>query len=119
MTPSFKVETLTGFVNTAVKAVNALTDSGAEDIDIEKLGLKDWTKDNYATKLKELLGKMNEQQLEAFKTSYDANIEKETNKLAIDKIQPTNRRSRAATSPSVRSRLPRSNAPSRPQRRRS
>lgn len=90
VTPSFKVETLTGFVNTAVKAVNALTDSGAEDIDIEKLGLKDWTKDNYATKLKELLGKMNEQQLEAFKTSYDANIEKETNKLAIDKIQPTN-----------------------------
>lgn len=90
VTPSCKVETLTGFVNTAVKAVNALTDSGAEDIDIEKLGLKDWTKDNYATKLKELLGKMNEQQLEAFKTSYDANIEKETNKLAIDKIQPTN-----------------------------
>ena len=90
VTPSFKVETLTGFVNTAVKAVNALTDSGAEDIDIEKLGLKDWTKDNYATKLKELLGKMNEQQVEAFKTSYDANIEKETNKLAIDKIQPTN-----------------------------
>lgn len=90
VTPSFKVETLTGFVNTAVKAVNALTDSGAEDIDIEKLGLKDWTKDNYATKLKELLGKMNEQQLKAFKTSYDANIEKETNKLAIDKIQPTN-----------------------------
>lgn len=33
---------------------------------------------------------MNEKQLEAFKTSYDANIEKETNKLAIDKIQPTN-----------------------------
>lgn len=90
VTPSVKVATLTGFVDTAVKAVNALPDSGAEDIDIEKLGLKDWTKDNYATKLKELLGKMNETQLEAFKTSYDADIEKETNKLAIDKIQPTN-----------------------------
>lgn len=90
VTPSFKVEKLTDFVKTAVKAVNGLTDAGAEDINIEKLGLNDWTKDNYATKLKELLGKMNEKQLEAFKTSYDANIEKETNKLAIDKIQPTN-----------------------------
>lgn len=90
VTPSVKVATLTGFVDIAVKAVNALPDSGAEHIDISKLGLNDWTKDNYATKLEELLGKMNEQQLEAFKTSYDANIEKETNKLAIDKIQPTN-----------------------------
>ena len=90
VTPSVKVATLTGFVDIAVKAVNALPDSGAEHIDISKLGLNDWTKDNYATKLEELLGKMNEKQLEAFKTSYDANIEKETNKLAIDKIQPTN-----------------------------
>lgn len=90
VTPSVKVATLTGFVDIAVKAVNALPDSGAEHIDISKLGLNDWTKDNYATKLEELLGKMNEQQLEAFKTSYDANIEKETNKFAIDKIQPTN-----------------------------
>lgn len=90
VTPSVKVATLTGFVDIAVKAVNALPDSGAEHIDISKLGLNDWTKDNYATKLEELLGKMNEQSLEAFKTSYDANIEKETNKLAIDKIQPTN-----------------------------
>lgn len=90
VTPSFKVEKLTDFVKTAVEAVHGLTDAGAEDINIEKLGLNDWTKDNYATKLKELLGKMNEKQLEAFKTSYDANIEKETNKLAIDKIQPTN-----------------------------
>lgn len=90
VTPSVKVATLTGFVDIAVKAVNALPDSGAEHIDISKLGLNDWTKDNYATKLEELLGKMNEQQLEAFKTSYDANIEKETNKLAIDQIQPTN-----------------------------
>lgn len=90
VTPSVKVETLTGFVDTAVQAVNDLTNSGAEDIDITKLGLNDWTKDNYATKLEELLGKMNEKQLEAFKTSYDADIEKETNKLAIDKIQLTN-----------------------------
>ena len=90
VTLSVKVATLTGFVDIAVKAVNALPDSGAEHIDVSKLGLNDWTKDNYATKLEELLGKMNEQQLEAFKTSYDANIEKETNKLAIDKIQPTN-----------------------------
>lgn len=60
VTPSFKVEKLTDFVKTAVEAVNGLTDAGAEDIDIEKLGLNDWTKDNYATKLKELLGKMNE-----------------------------------------------------------
>ena len=89
VTPSVKVATLTGFVDTAVKAVNALTDSGAEKIDITKLGLNDWTKDNYATKLEELLGKMNEKQLEAFKTSYDTSIEAETNKLAIDQIKPT------------------------------
>ena len=61
VTPSVKVATLTGFVDIAVKAVNALPDSGAEHIDISKLGLNDWTKDNYATKLEELLGKMNEQ----------------------------------------------------------
>lgn len=89
MTPSFKVEKLTDFVKTAVEAVNGLTDAGAEDIDIEKLGLNDWTKDNYATKLKELLGKMNEKQLEAFQKSYDESLESETNKLAIKEITPT------------------------------
>ena len=76
-------------LKTAVEAVNGLTDAGAEDIDIEKLGLNDWTKDNYATKLKELLGKMNEKQLEAFRKSYDESLESETNKLAIKKITPT------------------------------
>lgn len=89
VTPSVKVETLTGFVDIAVTAVNALSDSDAEDIDIEKLGLKDWTKDNYATKLKELLGKMNEKQLEAFQNSYDNSIKTETDKLAIDQIERT------------------------------
>ena len=89
VTPSFKVEKLTDFVKTAVEAVNGLTDAGAEDINIEKLGLNDWTKDNYATKLKELLGKMNEKQLEAVQKSYDESLESETNKLAIKKITPT------------------------------
>lgn len=90
VTPSFKVEKLTDFVKTAVEAVNGLTDAGAEDIEIEKLGLNDWTKDNYATKLEELLGKMNEKQLEAFKKSYDNSIKIETNKLAIKDITHTN-----------------------------
>ena len=89
VTPSVKVATLTGFVSTAVGAVNNLPDSGAEDIDITKLGLKDWTKDNYATKLEELLGKMNEKQLEAFKKSYDNSIKTETDKLAIKDINAT------------------------------
>ena len=89
VTPSFKVEKLTDFVKTAVEAVNGLTDAGAEDIEIEKLGLNDWTKDNYATKLKELLSKMNEKQLEAFQKSYDESLESETNKLAIKEITPT------------------------------
>lgn len=89
VTPSVKVEKLTDFVKTAVEAVNGLTDAGAEDINIEKLGLNDWTKDNYATKLKELLGKMNEKQLEAFQKSYDESLENETNKLAIKEITPT------------------------------
>ena len=90
VTPSVKVATLTGFVSIAVGAVNDLPDSGAEDIDITKLGLKDWTKDNYATKLEELLGKMNEKQLEAFKKSYDNSIKTETDKLAIKDITHTN-----------------------------
>lgn len=89
VTPSVKVEKLTDFVKTAVEAVNGLTDAGAEDINIEKLGLNDWTKDNYATKLKELLGKMNDKQLEAFQKSYDESLENETNKLAIKEITPT------------------------------
>ena len=83
VTPSVKVATLTGFVSIAVRAVNDLPDSGAEDIDITKLGLKDWTKDNYATKLEELLGKMNEKQLEAFQKSYGESIKSETDKLVI------------------------------------
>lgn len=90
VTPSVKVGTLTGFVSIAVGAVNDLPDSGAEDIDITKLGLKDWTKDNYATKLEELLGKMNEKQLEAFKKSYNNSIKTETDKLAIKDITHTN-----------------------------
>ena len=90
VTPSVKVATLTGFVSIAVGAVNDLPDSGAEDIDITKLGLKDWTKDNYATKLEELLGKMNEKQLEAFKKSYNNSIKTETDKLAIKDITHTN-----------------------------
>ena len=89
VTPSVKVETLTDFVKIAVEAVNGLTDAGAEDINIEKLGLNDWTKDNYATKLEELLGKMNEKQLEAFKKSYDNSIKNETDKLAIKDITHT------------------------------
>lgn len=89
MTPSVKVEKLTDFVKIAVEAVNGLTDAGAEDINIEKLGLNDWTKDNYATKLEELLGKMNEKQLEAFKKSYDNSIKTETDKLAIKDITHT------------------------------
>ena len=110
VTPSFKVEKLTDFVKTAVEAVNGLTDAGAEDIDIEKLGLNDWTKDNYATKLKELLGKMNEKQLEAFQKSYDESLESE--RRSRPPTPP--RRSRAATLPSARSRLPRPRPPSRP-----
>lgn len=89
VTPSVKVEKLTDFVKIAVEAVSGLTDAGAEDINIEKLGLNDWTKDNYATKLEELLGKMNEKQLEAFKKSYDNSIKTETDKLAIKNITHT------------------------------
>lgn len=89
VTPSVKVEKLTDFVKIAVEAVNGLTDAGAEDINIEKLGLNDWTKDNYATKLEELLGKMNKKQLEAFKKSYDNSIKTETDKLAIKDITHT------------------------------
>ncbi len=86
MTPSFKVEKLTVFIETALDKVNAgVADDKKVTVDTSK-----WTKDNYATKLEELLGKMNEKQLEAFKKSYDNSIKTETDKLAIKDITHTN-----------------------------
>lgn len=80
VTPSFKVEKLTGFIETALGKVN----EGVTDEDKKvKLDTSKWTKDDYAKNLENFLGTLNEKQLEAFKKSYDASIKTETDKLAI------------------------------------
>lgn len=86
MTPSIKVEKLTGFIETALDKVN----EGVTDEDKKvKLDTSKWTKDDYARNLENFLGTLNEKQLEAFQKSYDESLESETNKLAIKEITPT------------------------------
>lgn len=86
VTPSIKVEKLTGFIETALDKVN----EGVTDEDKKvKLDTSKWTKDDYARNLENFLGTLNEKQLEAFQKSYDESLESETNKLAIKEITPT------------------------------
>lgn len=86
VTPSIKVEKLTGFIETALNKVN----EGVTDEDKKvKLDTSKWTKDDYARNLENFLGTLNEKQLEAFQKSYDNSIKTETDKLAIDQIERT------------------------------
>lgn len=86
VTPSIKVEKLTGFIETALDKVN----EGVTDEDKKvKLDTSKWTKDDYARNLENFLGTLNEKQLEAFQKSYDNSIKTETDKLAIDQIERT------------------------------
>lgn len=80
VTPSIKVEKLTGFIKTALDKVN----EGVTDEDKKvKLDTSKWTKDDYARNLENFLGTLNEKQLEAFQKSYDESIKTETDKLVI------------------------------------
>lgn len=80
VTPSIKVEKLTGFIETALDKVN----EGVTDEDKKvKLDTSKWTKDDYARNLENFLGTLNEKQLEAFQKSYDESIKTETDKLVI------------------------------------
>ena len=86
VTPSFKVEKLEGFIQTALKKVNK---DVTDDDKMIKLDTSKWTKDDYAKNLEKFLGTLTEEQKEEFTTSYDHSIETETAKLAIDQIKHT------------------------------
>lgn len=67
VTPSFKVEKLVGFIQTALAEVNNdVTDGDKIELDTSK-----WTKDDYAKNLEKFLGTLTEEQKEKFTTSYD------------------------------------------------
>lgn len=86
VTPSFKVEKLEGFIQTALEKVNK---DVTDDDKMIKLDTSKWTKDDYAKNLEKFLGTLTEEQKEEFTTSYDHSIETETAKLAIDQIKHT------------------------------
>lgn len=86
VTPSFKVEKLEDFIQTALNKVNAgVADDKKVTVDTSK-----WTKDDYAKNLEKFLGTLTEEQKEKFTTSYDESIKTETARLAIDQITITN-----------------------------
>ena len=79
VTPSFKVETLRGFIEIALDKVNAgVADDKKVTVDTSK-----WTKDDYARNLENFLGTLTEDQKKTFTASYDASIKTE---LAINQI---------------------------------
>lgn len=86
VTPSFKVEKLEVFIQTALEKVNK---DVTDDDKMIKLDTSKWTKDDYAKNLEKFLGTLTEEQKEKFTTSYDHSIETETAKLAIDQIKHT------------------------------
>lgn len=86
MTPSAKVETLTGFITTALAAVN----DGVEADKQIKLDTSAWTKDDYAKNLEKFLGTLTEEQKTKFEESYNGSVDKLVKELAIDSITDVN-----------------------------
>lgn len=80
VTPSFKVEKLEGFIQTALEKVNK---DVTDDDKMIKLDTSKWTKDDYAKNLEKFLGTLTEEQKEKFTISYDKSIKDDTDKLAI------------------------------------
>lgn len=79
VTPSFKVEKLVGFIQTALAEVNNdVTDGDKIELDTSK-----WTKDDYAKNLEKFLGTLTKDQKNKFTASYDESIKTETDKLEI------------------------------------
>lgn len=79
VTPSFKVEKLRGFIETALDTVNAgVADDKKVTVDTSK-----WTKDDYAKNLEKFLGTLTKDQKNKFTASYDKSIKTETDKLEI------------------------------------
>lgn len=80
VTPSFKVEKLEDFIETALEKVNDdITDNDKKI----KLDTSKWTKDDYAKNLEKFLGTLTKEQKEKFTISYDKSIKDATDKLAI------------------------------------
>ncbi len=86
VTPSAKVETLTGFITTALAAVN----DGVEADKQIKLDTSAWTKDDYAKNLEKFLGTLTEEQKTKFEESYNGSVDKLVKELAIDSITDVN-----------------------------
>lgn len=86
VTPSAKVETLTGFIDTALAAVN----DGVEADKQIKLDTSAWTKDDYAKNLEKFLGTLTEAQKTKFEESYNGSVDKLVKDLAIDSITGAN-----------------------------
>lgn len=86
VTPSAKVETLTGFIATALAAVN----DGVEADKQIKLDTSAWTKDDYAKNLEKFLGTLTEAQKTKFEESYNGSVDKLVKDLAIDSITGAN-----------------------------
>lgn len=80
VTPSFKVEKLTGFIATALAELN----NGVEPDKQIELDTSKWTKDDYAKNLEKFLGTLTEDQKKTFTDSYAGSIKTETVKLAIN-----------------------------------
>ena len=86
VTPSFKVEKLTGFIETALNELN----KGVTDEDEKvKLDTSKWTKDDYAKNLENFLGTLTEDQKKTFTASYDKSIKTELaiSDATVDAVQ--------------------------------
>lgn len=83
MTPSAKLETLTGYIDEAIKKVN----DGVEADKQIKLDTSEWTKDDYAKNLEKFLGTLTEAQKTKFEESYNDSIDALVGRLEINQAQ--------------------------------
>lgn len=83
VTPSAKVETLTGFITTALAAVN----DGVEADKQIKLDTSAWTKDDYAKNLEKFLGTLTTEQKKTFENSYNTSVNGLVDQLEINQAQ--------------------------------
>ena len=105
VTPSVKVATLTGFIETALTKVNA----GVADDKKITLDTSKWTKDDYAKNLENFLGTLNKIRISSRPPTTNPSRLKPTSLRSAKPLSTRFRGSREATLPSARSRLPRSN----------
>lgn len=83
VTPSAEVKTLTGFIDTALAAVN----DGVEADKQIKLDTSAWTKDDYAKNLEKFLGTLTTEQKKTFENSYNTSVNGLVDQLEINQAQ--------------------------------